>query len=490
MKMFFSFFSFIVLLIVYLSGLFIQEMSNKSIFFGVRVPVGYEKMEELKKFKKQYKRNFSITFLGITAVLALIMQVVYYEVYIFLSIGAALIGVVALNINYYIIHKKVKQVKKNEGWKFENNKVVVVDTNYRKKDSNNKRVVVSAWWFLLPVAIIIINLIMILANYQGLPEKIPTHFNAAGQPDSWTDKGLLPALSVVIIQSALTLLMYGVHKFVEKAKQSLNGGEVSNIKKNSRRRRYLISMFLFVITVFLNINFFITSLYMLEIIKHNAVVFNITITAILLLPLILVIAEVVNARKEEGEPLSETTEDGKLIINRDDDDYYWMGTWYYNKNDPALFVEKRVGFGMDFNYARPVAKIVMAIVALFIVGIFVLIATIPGMTKGREVSVTDSSIKISGVWGLTIDESDIDNIEIETTLPTILMKTNGADIGNKLFGKHKIKGYNNAVLFIEDKTKPFIALYTKDGGFIAINYLDESKTERLFEELGKNIEVK
>lgn len=490
MKMFFSFFSFIVLLIVYLSGLFIQEMSNKSIFFGVRVPVGYEKMDELLKFKRQYKRNFSITFLGITAVLALIMQVVYYEVYIFLSVGAALIGVAALNINYYIIHKKVKQVKRSEGWKFENNKVVVVDTNYRKKDSDNKKVVVSAWWFLLPVAMILTNVIMILANYQDLPNKIPTHFNAAGQATSWTDKGYLPALTVVIIEIALTLLMYGVYKFVEKAKQSLNGGEINNVRRSSRRRRYLISAFLVIITILVNANFFITSLYMLEIMKPNAAVFNITIIAMLLLPLILVIAEVINAKREEGEPSLETTEDGKLIINRDDDDYYWMGTWYYNKNDPALFVEKRVGFGMDFNYARPVAKIIMSIVALLIVGIFVLIATIPGMTKGREVSVTDSSIKISGVWGLTIDESEINGIEIETTLPTILMKTNGADIGNKLFGKHKVKGYNNAVLFIEDKTKPFIAIYTKDGRFIAINYVDENRTERLLEEVSKNIEVK
>ena len=490
MKMFFSFFSFIVLLIVYLSGLFIQEMSNKSIFFGVRVPVGYEKKEELLRFRKEYKKNFSISFFILTAVFIAIMQVVHYEVIIFLSIAIALAGVAVLNINYYIIHKKVKQVKKSEGWKFENNKVVVVDTNYRRKDSNNKSVVVSAWWFLLPVAMIIISLIMVLANYQSLPDKIPTHFNAAGQPDSWTDKGYLPALTVVIIQSVLTFFMYVVYKFVEKAKQSLNGGEVGNIKKISRRKRYLISMLLVVTTILLNINFFLTSLATLEIIKLSGLTFYITTIAMVLLPLVFVIVAVVSARKEEGEASLETTEDGKLIINRDDDDYYWMGTWYYNKNDPALFVEKRVGFGMDFNYARPVAKIVMVIVALLIIGTFVLISSIPGMTKGRDVNVTDSSIKVSGVWGLTVNEDEIQEINLDDKLPKVLLKTNGADIGNKLFGKHKLEGYSNAVLFIEDKTKPFIAIYTKDGRYIAINYEDERRTQELLEELGKNIDVK
>jgi uncharacterized membrane protein len=490
MRMFFNIFSFIVLLIVYLSGLFIQEMSNKSIFFGVRVPVGYNKEERLLKLKRQFKRNFTLSFLGFVVPFMLGMQVFYYEVYIFLSVAAALIGVAILNINYYIIHKRVKAIKKEEGWKFENNRIVVVDTTYRKKDTDNKRVVVSPWWFLIPAAIIIVNLIIVLVNYQALPDKIPMHFDFSGQADRWSDKSYFSVLFEVIMQIGLTLLMYVVYKYIEKAKQSLNGGEVNNIKKVSRRKRYVMSLFIVIVTVFINIQFFLIGLMTLGKLKSNSIVFSTTIAVMLILPLVLVIAQVVVGRKDSQEAEVETTEEGKLVINRDDDDYYWMGTWYYNKNDPALFVEKRVGFGMDFNYARPAAKIFMIFVALLIIGVFVLVSTIPGMTRGRDVQVTENSIKISGVWGLTIEEQEIDHLEISTSMPKVLMKTNGADIENKLFGKHKLEGYDNAVLFIEDKTKPFIAIYTKNQGLILINYKDESRTDTLLEEINKNIQVK
>ena len=39
-------------------------------------------------------------------------------------------------------------------------------------------------------------------------------------------------------------------------------------------------------------------------------------------------------------------------INKDNDNNWKLGSLYYNKNDPAVFVEKRFGIGWTLNWAR------------------------------------------------------------------------------------------------------------------------------------------
>src|SRR5699024_10344054 len=61
------------------------------------------------------------------------------------------------------------------------------------------------------------------------------------------------------------------------------------------------------------------------------------------------------------------TNDGQHI-DRDDDQYWKLGQFYFNKNDPALFLEKRFGVGWTLNFGRPVAWLsFLGIIALAII---------------------------------------------------------------------------------------------------------------------------
>ncbi len=53
----------------------------------------------------------------------------------------------------------------------------------------------------IPLGLIILIILLILNNYPGLPERIPTHFNSQGLPDGWGNKSelfLYPIMSVFI----------------------------------------------------------------------------------------------------------------------------------------------------------------------------------------------------------------------------------------------------------------------------------------------------
>jgi len=408
------------------------------------------------------------------------------EIAITLILPEILLGLAVIVPNYLIIYSKTKQLKNIEGWSFENRNVVIVDTSFREKDEENKKTVISPWWFSIPLCIMVITVIGII--FKSIP---PINYNSTGQIEKWGDKGFLADLSITIIQALSNLIFLGIYKWTEKAKQSLNGGKIGEIKYRSRKIRYYISVSYLLLDIYMNLLIMVVGFSMCGIVNPSFInsigftIFSIFLPVVIIVLIILVAAK--GSNKLKHIPNAEA---GQQLINRDDDMYYKFGSLYYNKNDPALFVEKRMGIGLTLNFARPAGKVIMGILVALIVAIFVMLAFIPGMTKERQVDINQNTITISGTWGTEISKDQIIKVTIENKLPTVIMKTNGADIKNKLFGKHQLEGYTNSLLFIGDKTKPFVAIYLKDGRLILINYEDKNKTNSLYDSITSVMDIR
>ena len=61
----------------------------------------------------------------------------------------------------------------------------------------------------------------------------------------------------------------------------------------------------------------------------------------------------------------------KNIVNRDDDIHWKLGVFYYNPDDPALFVEKRFGVGWTSNFGRPLTWVYMGLLILLSTGLII-----------------------------------------------------------------------------------------------------------------------
>lgn len=388
------------------------------------------------------------------------------EIAVLLIVPEALVALAVISINYLIIYRKVKLLKNAEGWKFDSN-VVIIDTSFREEGRDGSKMVISPKWFLLPLAITLVTIVCVIIKAIN------------GDLNKFADSGLISTLIIILVQIFVNCIFFGAYKWTEKAKQSLNGGTVGEIRNQSRRIRYSLSAGYLLLSIYISslimlIAFSFCGIVSIKLLTNNLV--NILLVMVLVIVMALIIASIA---KESNELKEE-----EQIVNRDDDKYYKFGSMYYNKNDPALFVEKRTGIGMTLNFARPAAKVFAGIIAALIIfiAIFMLIY-MPGMTRERQIDVTSNAISISGTWGLEIPKAQIAKINMESELPEVLMKTNGADIGQKLYGKHRLEGYNNSTLFIQDKSKPFIAIYLKDGRLILINYEDATRTKILFDEI-------
>ncbi|QBJ75971.1 hypothetical protein C6H62_09880 [Clostridium chauvoei] len=71
-----------------------------------------------------------------------------------------------------------------------------------------------------------------------------------------------------------------------------------------------------------------------------------------------------------GRNLSSSEELDELY--KDDDDKWILGCLYYNKNDPSVMIEKRVGIGWTINLGNPkgMAILVITLLLIFIMILF------------------------------------------------------------------------------------------------------------------------
>lgn len=280
--------NYFIMFVLYVIGLFVYRIENKSIFFGVRLPSKHNKKENFTKLKKQYRKNFSLSYI-LSILIYILLNLKVSEVWsVVLGNLFIFIGVIILSVNYYIMHKKVKLLKKNENWKVENEKEIM------------------------------------------------------------------------------------------------------------------------------------------------------------------------------------------------DDENYIMGNLYYNKNDSALWVNKREDGRITLNYAKPVAKGFLVIIVVAFIFAFARTLSFPEIFQDRKVEISENLITIEGKWGTSINKKEINKIALEKNLPMVLRRINGTTINKMKMGKFKVANYKEVYFYIMDRTNPFVAIYTKDNNLIVINYEDIRRTEDLY----------
>lgn len=101
----------------------------------------------------------------------------------------------------------------------------------------------------------------------------------------------------------------------------------------------------------------------------------------------------------------------------------------------------------------------------------------------EDVTVTGEKIKASGMFGFSLKTSNIKTVEIIENVD-IIIKLNGAGIGNTHKGLYRIREYGNAKLYINnDNIKYNILITSKDDDYFILNLKNKEDTENLYNEL-------
>ncbi|MCF0147623.1 MAG: DUF1648 domain-containing protein [Clostridium sp.] len=355
-------------LILFFSTFLVNKFSNNGIIFGVRVPKEYEKDEDILKLEKEYKRNYLVFILPLILIINIIV-LFNWKVSTFVLLTFLLI--IVCNIPVIIYWKKTMKLKEEKGWHKLGKNVVFVDTSIRKPKSIEDNVVIKTKAFMMVLLFPLITFIVTLIVYKNVPNPFPIHYNAEGIADSFVNKeGFIGffylAILPVLTQTGMIIFLALVNKFAINGKVEINSGTLEEIKEQRKTFKRINSILLFILTLEISIMF--TFIQFSTIFSWNVKFINIIFLPVIFLTTI--IFSVISYKIGQGGKNIKIKKEDKEIY-RDDDKNWLLGNFYYNKKDPSIFIEKRVGIGWDVNLGNPIGLIIMILPLILVIVSFI-----------------------------------------------------------------------------------------------------------------------
>lgn len=138
----------------------------------------------------------------------------------------------------------------------------------------------------------------------------------------------------------------------------------------------------------------------------------------------------------------------------------------------------------DHNHKKKREKTGLIAIISVAFGIFVLVSGfLIVATLNPKVELSAEKIEVSGLYKRDISIVDIKSVSLEETMPRVVSKTNGMDVGYSLRGSFKLEGEdNNSTLFVQQNNPPFIHIRTDDRLYI-INFKERERTTELYKKI-------
>jgi len=357
-------FNIIINLIVFVPIILIFSIlpyiTRKDIMFGITIPPSEWKNDYFKKLRKSYVTISIVSgviFLTGNAISSALLSEQLSVVFMQVLLWSALLVYFLLYLFFWI---KTKKYKEKANWIINAKNVAVADTktDYKKRS-------LSPMWFLVYLVLILVTYFGALQLFELAPNMIPVRYDINGDPSVFQPKSLRIVYQMIGMQVFIGVLFFIVNFTITRAKKTIDPAnpEESSIKNDVMKYRW--SIFLFV-----------TGLLMLLIFAQALFSMFVTmpVWAILYMPMgatliILAYAIILAVKTGQSGSKIKSSIDKKTgtEITRDDDSLWKLGMFYYNKDDPAVFIEKRFGAGWTNNWARWQSWLFIGIIVCIIV---------------------------------------------------------------------------------------------------------------------------
>jgi uncharacterized membrane protein len=207
------------------------------------------------------------------------------------------------------------------------------------------------WWFLPPFAMLGAVALYLCARWDQIPQRFAIHWDFNGHPNGWSNRSAGGVFGPPILGALVVTFLVALAELTYRY---------------SRRTTQRSPVF----AVFAVVAYLIASVFSLAGLSPFWTPSPWALLGLLagfLAIVAIAIARAYSRPEPENEP-------GETVP----EECWHAGEFYYNPDDPALFVEKRVGIGYTFNFANPVSWAILGGTVLFFAGIVLLASRLMG----------------------------------------------------------------------------------------------------------------
>lgn len=367
-------FNMIIFITIAILFICMPYVTRKTECFGVTIPEDMATHSDVQHLRKRYVKfsAFSQVILLLVFLVGtfLVIKEEWTEA---LFSGVVVLQIVIMFLLYLYFHKCAKAFKSvHLEMDSSNNRkhIVSISTNFREE-----KLTVSNYWFLIPLGILILTTIVTLQMYDQIAQQIPLNYDFKGDPVSFTEKTYRSVLLLPAVQLFMTVLFLFVNIIIRTAKQQISGvNPQAALKRNILfRRRW--SAFMVMIAMLCSVMFTVLQFSLIyELPSIILMVMPILFTVILLVGCIYLTYTTGQGGSRIKLADSDADAETNPTVNRGDDHYWKLGMFYFNREDPAIFVEKRFGVGWTNNWARPLSWVTIVVIIVLAVGLPLLLS--------------------------------------------------------------------------------------------------------------------
>lgn len=117
---------------------------------------------------------------------------------------------------------------------------------------------------------------------------------------------------------------------------------------------------------------------------------------------------------------------------------------------------------------------------------FVIGALFLSSEQETKIKLDNKGLTIKGFYGQSIPYNQLTHVDTVSTLPKIVLRTNGYAFGKTRSGIFKIQDKSSIRLFVKKGSIPYILIESQGREPIFINFKEREKTLKLYDELKKN----
>ena len=344
---------------------FTPYVTRKTELFGINIPSSETDNPDAKKLRRLY-RDITI-FVGFIALAVQLILFFFTKISDQMQINIFLIMIfvylIASFLIYLFFHNKMKTLKANLGWidsdDSTNDSQIVVDTTLIDED------ILPAKWLLLYPLVAAITIICIIIIWPFIPAQIPMQINFDGEVTRWAIKSFKTVILMVSSQWLIFIIMTVIYYVIKNSKRQIDIAEPEDSRFQGHRFRRIMSASMIIGGAVLGA---IMGLMFILMFLNTASTLLSAMPFIIIL-LVVVFVVVLYARiGQGGSRIVTKSQESEALLNRDDDKFWKLGVFYFNKNDPSLFVEKRFGVGYTNNFAKPLSWLLfLGLIAIIVV---------------------------------------------------------------------------------------------------------------------------
>lgn len=168
-------------------------------------------------------------------------------------------------------------------------------------------------------------------------------------------------------------------------------------------------------------------------------------------------------------------------IVEEDDDYWYLGMFYFNPGDKRLNVDKRFGVGYTINMAHPVGMVISALGILAIIFSILVLVWIALMGCMPIKTYEDNGVIICHhLWDeYKITESEIKEISLGELKDLNMYRTSGTAMDNVVKGTFKVDDEKGCKVFLNPEAGEYIKIVTDEKTYY-ISASTNEETEVLY----------